>query len=432
MPHHLHRVVRSSTIDIRMTSPNQRVRSDLSLTRYHEPSRFNSNPTLTSPPNPQNNRMSKRTLDTFFKPVTPPPKKTKPTPTTTATITSQSTTSTSPSSQEPDTHPSYPLPIPTLPSHLTTALKTTTPAREPKEITNQPHLDLLYFQPYIPRRTANELFTFLRAELPFYRVQYNIKRGGVESRINTPRFTTVFGVDETARFIPRSEMESSTATHPTTTPTSISTQEEGPTPTANLILTSINPTSNPPKYTHPPRPIPTCLSTLLSSVQSSTKTSYNFILVNYYASGEDSISFHSDDERFLGPDPSIASLSLGGEREFVMKHKPFPPPSPSPTPTSQSNGNGVGSTTSEPKTVPIKIPLASGDMVVMRGATQSNWLHSIPKRKGKCAANIKGRINITFRRAMVPGGTNNYYTYNVGSGGVYRWDGERGEMVLQE
>lgn len=372
--------------------------------------------------------MSKRTLDTFFNRITPPPKKPKPTTTTITTI--------SPAEDEGDEHHSYPAPIAKLPSHLTIALRTTLPAKPPKAINNQPHLDLLYFQPYIPRATANELFTFLRNELPFYRVQYHIKRGGISTQINTPRFTTVFGVDETARFIPRSELESSsTPSNPTTTSTSckdsLPTPSESPTKDLLLTATATTTTTQPTKYTHTPRPLPTSLQTLLSSVQSDTGTRYNFCLVNYYASGEDSISFHSDDERFLGPDPTIASLSLGGEREFVMKHKPFPSQA-----QNQNQGKGAGETagsgTGTNKIIPLKIPLGSGDMVVMRGATQSNWLHSIPKRKGRNGEKIKGRINITFRRAMVPGGTNNYYTYNVGDGGVYRWDAEKEEMVLQK
>lgn len=69
-------------------------------------------------------------------------------------------------------------------------------------------------------------------------------------------------------------------------------------------------------------------------------------------------------------------------------------------------------------------------MVLMKGKTQSRWEHSIPKRKGGEAG--KGRINITFRRAMVKGGTANYYRYNVGDGGVFKWDERRREMMLWE
>lgn len=135
-------------------------------------------------------------------------------------------------------------------------------------------------------------------------------------------------------------------------------------------------------------------------------------LVNYYATGSDSISYHSDDERFLGANPAIASFSLGAKRDFLLKHKPVPP-------------DGEKAKGKEEK--PLKIPLGSGDMVLMRGSTQANWLHSIPKRKGGEAE--KGRINITFRKAMVKGGTENYYRYNVGEGGVWKWDETRKEMV---
>ena len=145
-----------------------------------------------------------------------------------------------------------------------------------------------------------------------------------------------------------------------------------------------------------------------------TSSTYNFCLVNYYATGADSISYHSDDERFLGPNPAIASFSLGAKRDFLMKHKPVPPNIKGPPPA-LSNAP------------PLKLPLSSGDMVLMRGKTQANWLHSIPKRKG--GESDSGRINITFRKALVRGGTENYYQYNVGTGGVWKWDDRKGEMI---
>jgi hypothetical protein len=97
-----------------------------------------------------------------------------------------------------------------------------------------------------------------------------------------------------------------------------------------------------------------------------------------------------------------------------MKHKPLQPNDPP----------------LEKETTLIKMPLGSGDMVLMRGKTQSNWLHSIPKRTAKGGEAERGRINITFRRARVKGGTENYYRYNVGDGGVYRWDEGAREMRL--
>jgi hypothetical protein len=68
-------------------------------------------------------------------------------------------------------------------------------------------------------------------------------------------------------------------------------------------------------------------------------------------------------------------------------------------------------------------------MILMRGTTQAKWLHSVPKRTGKSAED-GGRINITFRQAMVKGGTENYYNYNVGAGPVYKWDNSTRGMKL--
>ncbi|KAL9119841.1 MAG: hypothetical protein Q9187_003603 [Circinaria calcarea] len=261
-----------------------------------------------------------------------------------------------------DNHPTYPYSIPHFPSQIASGLSEV-PAAEGKEINDQPDLDLLYFQPYIPKSIEKQLFEFLRQD------------------------TTVFGVDETSRFAPDGSL--------------IDTQTSKPIP------------SN--KYpTCKPRPIPHCLDELRKITEIFTSSSYNFCLVNYYATGADSISYHSDDERFLGPKPSIASFSLGAKRDFLMKHKPTPPSVKDLTPVTANEK-------------PLKLTLASGDMVLMRGPTQSNWLHSIPKRKG--GDSDKGRINITFRKAMVKYGTENYYQYNVGNGGVWRWDGTKGEMI---
>ncbi|KAE9568275.1 DNA oxidative demethylase ALKBH2 [Colletotrichum fructicola] len=282
------------------------------------------------------------------------------------------------------THPNYPCPIVELAPSISKELSSL-PARPGKEINDQPDLDLLYFEPYVPSYLAKDLFEFLRAKLPFYRVEYDINRGGVKTHIRTPRWTTVFGLDDTARF-----------------------DEDG-----SVVDVKSGFKVEDKRYErYPPRPIPKCLDDLRRSTEAATDCKFNFCLVNYYASGTDSISFHSDDERFLGPDPAIASFSLGARRDFLMKHKPIPPDPENPD---------------KPAPKQLKLPLGSGDMILMRGRTQSNWLHSIPKRTGKNAED-GGRINITFRRAMVKDGTENYYNYNVGTGPVYRWDKAMREM----
>ncbi|PSN59662.1 DNA repair family protein [Corynespora cassiicola Philippines] len=311
--------------------------------------------------------MSKRgALDSFFKPAAPKKAKYE-------------------ASTEKSRHPSYPFAISHLPREFEEQINYM-PSAEGKPMDDQPNLDLVYYQPYIPPSVTSGLFNFLRQELPFYRVKYKINRGGIETLINTPRFTTVFGVDETSRFNATGELED------TKTNRAI---EKG-------------------RYKCIPRPIPHCLDQLRLNTEVMTGATFNFCLVNYYADGKDSISYHSDDERFLGLEPAIASFSLGACRDFLMKHKPVAPKDGEPPLEAKQ----------------LKLPLGSGDMILMRGKTQANWLHSIPKRAGVEAG--RGRINITFRRAMVKGGTENYYHYNVGDGEVYKWDGRLGKMAVWE
>lgn len=66
------------------------------------------------------------------------------------------------------------------------------PARPARPVGDQPDLDLLCFEPYMPAAAARGMFEFLRAELPFYRVEYDIKRGGVQTHVRTPRLVPCF------------------------------------------------------------------------------------------------------------------------------------------------------------------------------------------------------------------------------------------------
>ncbi|OLL25183.1 S-methyl-5'-thioadenosine phosphorylase [Neolecta irregularis DAH-3] len=280
--------------------------------------------------------MSKRTLDAFLLPSKRCKRSSSP-------LLEQS-------SESPSTHDSYPFPISALPFNLDAHIL---PAS--KRINNLKDLDILSFTPFIQRSASHTLFEFLRNELPWYRVEYPAHNRIVK----TPRFTTVFGIDDTGIFAGDGSIVEN--------PRFYSTQ----------ILKV---------YKCTPRPIPSCLLRLKRYVEKATGEKFNFCLLNYYKDGDDSISYHSDDEKFLGKNPCIASLTLGESREFLMKHK------------------GDSS-------VKWKTNLVSGDMIVMRGTTQARWLHSIPKRKF-----AGGRINITFRKAIVRGGTENYNQYNIGSG----------------
>ena len=206
--------------------------------------------------------MSKRTLDSFF---VPPSKKAK-------IDTISAPTSPPPISSQSTQHSSYPWPIIHLPPEIEDDVSQLVTAKG-KIINNKPHLDLLYFQPLISPTSANFLFKFLRSNLFFYRVSYPIKRFGKETVVNTPRYTTVFGVDATSIF------------------------QDGRLYSSSSPETPISKT----KYKCTPRPIPECLDLLRRVTEAATDTSYNFCLVNYYANGNDSISYHSDDENVSQP-----------------------------------------------------------------------------------------------------------------------------------
>ena len=100
--------------------------------------------------------------------------------------------------------------------------------------------------------------------------------------------------------------------------------------------------------------------------------SFNSVLLNEYGSGQEGMGWHSDDEKELGTDPIIASLSFGANRDFIFKHK-----------TDRSIEN-------------VKLHLKSGSLLLMLGSTQHYWKHSLPKRlKVK-----EPRINLTFRNII--------------------------------
>lgn len=97
--------------------------------------------------------------------------------------------------------------------------------------------------------------------------------------------------------------------------------------------------------------------------------SFNSVLLNYYRGGSDSVSWHADDETELGPNPIVASVSLGAQRTLEFKPK-------------------FNLTT--PKK---QIVLGSGSILIMGKTIQNNWLHQIPKISGT----IDPRISLTFR-----------------------------------
>lgn len=98
-----------------------------------------------------------------------------------------------------------------------------------------------------------------------------------------------------------------------------------------------------------------------------TNSQFNSCLLNLYHDGNEGMTWHSDDEKSMGKNTVIASLSFGAERKFSFKHRR----------TRQT----------------ISLLLENGSLLVMRGNTQSNWLHSLP-----LSSKINHpRINLTFR-----------------------------------
>lgn len=109
------------------------------------------------------------------------------------------------------------------------------------------------------------------------------------------------------------------------------------------------------------------LLALKKIVEEKTGNTYNSCLLNLYHNGEEGMAWHSDGERDLKKDGAIASLSFGAIRKFAFKHK-------------------------ETKKK-IEVVLEHGSLLVMKGTTQTNWLHRLPPTKMVKTP----RINLTFR-----------------------------------
>lgn len=123
-----------------------------------------------------------------------------------------------------------------------------------------------------------------------------------------------------------------------------------------------------------PKPFTSTLQELKSKIESQiNQTSksfpqFNVVLLNLYRNGNDSMGWHSDDEKELGTNPIIASISIGSERVFQLKHK-------------------------KNKFLRSKIKLEHGSLLLMKGETQHFWKHQISKSKKI----DQPRINLTFR-----------------------------------
>ncbi|WP_315897468.1 alpha-ketoglutarate-dependent dioxygenase AlkB family protein [Dokdonia sp. Hel_I_53] len=110
------------------------------------------------------------------------------------------------------------------------------------------------------------------------------------------------------------------------------------------------------------------LSEIKKKVEAITNVCFTTCLLNLYRDGQDSNGWHADNEKELGTEPVIASVSLGAERTFKLRkisdHR-----------------------------IKTKLTLEAGSMLIMKGTTQHKWQHQIPKT----SKNVAPRINLTFR-----------------------------------
>lgn len=113
------------------------------------------------------------------------------------------------------------------------------------------------------------------------------------------------------------------------------------------------------------------LDRLKNSLIEPCGTTFNAVLLNLYRNGHDSMGWHSDDEPELGQNPTIASISLGEERRFLLRRK-------------------------DDHNIKREIVLEHGSLLVMRGTLQHFWQHSVPRTQKP----REPRINLTFRHVL--------------------------------
>lgn len=119
-----------------------------------------------------------------------------------------------------------------------------------------------------------------------------------------------------------------------------------------------------------PHPWTPTLQVIRKECETLAGTAFNGVLANLYRDGRDHMGWHSDDESVLGPEPVIASVSLGAERRMDFRRR--------------STGEVVD------------VVLPHGSVLIMSGASQQDWVHRIPRQARVTAP----RINLTFRRLL--------------------------------
>jgi len=126
---------------------------------------------------------------------------------------------------------------------------------------------------------------------------------------------------------------------------------------------------------HEPLPWTPVLERIRDRVHRLTGAHFNSVLLNLYRDGRDGMGWHSDDEPELGPDPVIASVSLGDSRRFCLRHR-------------------------RRKDRKLDLSLGHGSLLLMAGTTQHHWVHAVPKTSRP----VGERINLTFRLVLPAAG----------------------------
>jgi alkylated DNA repair dioxygenase AlkB len=117
-----------------------------------------------------------------------------------------------------------------------------------------------------------------------------------------------------------------------------------------------------------PAPWTPALLEVKQAVEPVAGVAFNSVLLSRYRTGQDGVAWHSDDEPEFGEDPVIASVSFGGTRTFQLRHK----------------GD---------KNLRASVELTHGSLLLMRGSTQKDWVHRVPKTTRE----VPERLNLTYR-----------------------------------
>lgn len=123
---------------------------------------------------------------------------------------------------------------------------------------------------------------------------------------------------------------------------------------------------------HHPEPWTPVLELIRKRASALTGATFNAVLLNLYRDGRDGMGWHADDEPELGCNPVIASVSLGAERRFCLRHRCR-------------------------KDLKVDLVLPHGSLLCMGGPTQHHWVHALPKTR----LPVGERINLTLRQVVI-------------------------------